>query len=207
MEMVTCLPHVYRSAWPGQDSPMTIDEGLRLGIDAREPSIATDSWIAPGVTIIGAVHVRSRASVWYGSILRADGDRIEIGEMSNVQDGCIAHADPGVPVILGSGVSVGHRALLHGCRVGDGALVGMGAVLLNGSVVGARALVAAGTVVREGFEVPPGCLVAGSPGQVKRELTDEERQRLRLTMDHYLALSQRHAGALAAKLAGPNQPG
>jgi carbonic anhydrase/acetyltransferase-like protein (isoleucine patch superfamily) len=189
----------------GQDSPMTIDEGLRLSIDAAAPSIADDAWIAPGVAIIGAVRVHSRASVWYGSILRADGDRIEIGDMSNVQDGCIAHADLGLPVILGSGVSVGHRALLHGCRVGDGALIGMGAILLNGSVVGAQALVAAGTVVREGFEVPPGCLVAGSPGQVKRELADEERQRLRRTTDHYLALSQRHAAAIAAKSAGPNQ--
>jgi carbonic anhydrase/acetyltransferase-like protein (isoleucine patch superfamily) len=183
---------------------MTTDEGLRLSIDAKVASIAADAWIAPGVTIIGAVHLLSRASVWYGSILRADGDRIEIGEMSNVQDGCIAHADPGLPVILGSGVSVGHRAVLHGCRVGDGALVGMGAILLNGSIVGAQALVAAGTVVREGFEVPPGCLVAGSPGQIKRELTDDERSRLRRTMDNYLGLSQRHAAALATRSAGAN---
>lgn len=166
-----------------------------IAVGGCAPSVAADAWLAPGVTLVGAVRLHSRASVWYGSVLRADGDRIEIGEDSNVQDGCVAHADPGIPVVVGARVSVGHRAVLHGCTVDDDALVGMGAVLLNGCHVGTGSLVAAGTVLLEDTVVPPGCLVAGVPGRVRRELTPAEQESIRENARIYLRLSQRHAAA------------
>ena len=166
---------------------------MGMTFDGWTPSVAADAWIAPGAMVIGAVTLRARASIWYGAVIRADGDRIDIGEGSNVQDGCVAHADLGVPVTLGARVSVGHRAVLHGCAVADDVLVGMGAVLLNGSQVGAGSLVAAGTVLLEGSVVPPGCLVAGVPGRVRRELTDAERESIRDNARAYLSLSRRHA--------------
>lgn len=164
-----------------------------LGLDGTAPQVADDAWVAPGVTLVGAVTLRSKASVWFGSVLRADGDRIEIGEGSNVQDGCVLHTDPGFPLALGSGVSVGHRAVLHGCTVEDDVLVGMGAVVLNGARIGRGSLVAAGAVVLEGTEVPPGSLVAGVPAKVRRTLTAEEVERNRENARVYLGLRARYA--------------
>jgi len=161
--------------------------------NGRFPSIAADAWIAPSATLIGAVDLQTRASVWYGSVLRADGDRIEVGAQTNIQDGCVIHADPGVPVTLGVRVSIGHGAVLHGCIVEDDVLVGMGAVLLNGSVVGTESLVAAGTVLLEGSVIPSGCLVAGIPGRIRRDLTDDEKQSIRENARTYLTLSRQHA--------------
>lgn len=168
------------------------DSTQGMTFDGWTPSVAADAWIATGAMVIGAVTLRARASIWYGAVIRADGDRIDIGEGSNVQDGCVAHADPGVPVTLGSRVSVGHRAVLHGCTVADDVLVGMGAVLLNGSRVGSGSLVAAGTVLLEGSVVPAGCLVAGVPGRVRRELVPSERESIRDNARIYLSLSCRH---------------
>ncbi|MFI7278032.1 gamma carbonic anhydrase family protein [Streptomyces sp. NPDC049879] len=159
----------------------------------HSPRLAPSAWIAPGVTLVGDVTLGPRASVWYGTVVRADLERIEIGAGSNVQDGCVLHADPGRPAVLGAEVSVGHRAVVHGCTVGDGALVGMGAVLLNGCRIGAGSLVAAGTVVLEDTEVPPGSLIAGVPGKVRRALTPEESAGLRGTAERYQELAQRHS--------------
>jgi carbonic anhydrase/acetyltransferase-like protein (isoleucine patch superfamily) len=144
---------------------------------------------------VGDVHLERDASVWYGCVLRADGGTIRIGEGSNVQDGCVAHADEHGDVVLGTGVSVGHRAVLHGCVVEDGCLVGMGAVLLTGARIGKGSLIAAGAVVREGAEIPPGSLVAGVPGQVRRPLTEDEAVRVRDNARTYLELVARHRGA------------
>ncbi|MGH3391338.1 MAG: gamma carbonic anhydrase family protein [Actinomadura sp.] len=159
------------------------------------PSLGADAWVAPGAALIGAVRLGRRASVWYGTVLRADGDSIEIGDDSNVQDGCVAHADPGRPVVLGARVSVGHRAILHGCTVEDDALIGMGAVLLNGSHVGSGSIVAAGTVLLEESVIPPGSLVAGVPGRVRRRLTEEEQESIRENARIYLTLSRQHTEA------------
>ncbi|KAB8165243.1 gamma carbonic anhydrase family protein [Streptomyces sp. 3MP-14] len=160
--------------------------------DGHTPRVADSAWLAPSATLIGRVTVDERASVWFTSVARADAETIGIGAGSNVQDGCVLHADPGFPTRLGAGVSVGHRAVVHGTVVEDDALVGMGAVLLNGCRVGRGALVAAGAVLLEGTQVPPGSLVAGVPGKVRRELTEEEAAGLRATAEHYRRLAERY---------------
>lgn len=156
------------------------------------PEVADDAWVAPGAVLVGAVRVAAEASVWFATVVRADTERIEIGPGSNVQDGCVLHADPGRPLTIGAGVSVGHRAVVHGCTIGDDVLVGMGAVVLNGAVVGAGSLLAAGTVVLEGAEIPPGSLVTGVPGKVRRLLTDEEREGVRRNAATYRDLARRY---------------
>jgi carbonic anhydrase/acetyltransferase-like protein (isoleucine patch superfamily) len=147
---------------------------LIISLGDVTPTVDDTAWVAPGATLVGDVHVAAQASVWFGTVLRGDGDTIRIGARSNLQDGCVGHTDPGFPLTVGDGVSVGHRAVLHGCTVGDGALVGMGAVVMNGAAIGALSLVAAGAVVLEGTQVPPRSLVAGVPATVRRELTDDE---------------------------------
>ena len=159
------------------------------------PTVDADAWVAPGATLVGAVTVGPGSSIWYGAVLRGDGDRITVGARTNVQDGCVLHADPGVPLTLGDGVSVGHRAVLHGCTVDDDTLVGMGATVLNHAHIGPRCLVAAGSVVLEGVEVPAQSLVAGSPAKVRRALTDEEVESLRTNATTYEELMRRHAGS------------
>lgn len=173
-----------------------------IAYDGTRPTVHPEAWLAPGVILVGATSIAARASVWYGAVLRADMDAITFGAGSNLQDGCVVHTDFGVPTVVGEGVSVGHRAVLHGCTIGDNVLVGMGATLLNGSHVGDDCLIAAGTVVLEGTEIPPGSLVAGVPGKVRRELKPEELVRIRRNAEHYLALTAGHAAALAADAAG-----
>jgi len=129
-------------------------------------------------------------------VLRADTSTISIGEGSNLQDGVVVHADAGFPATVGSGVSVGHRAVLHGCTVQDDCLIGMGAVVLNGAVVGAGSMIAAGAVVLEGARVPPGSLVAGVPGKVRRKLTEEEQAGIVSNAQRYVALTHDHAAEL-----------
>ena len=134
----------------------------RLGaLDGRVPDVHPEAWIAPGAVIVGQVTLGRSASVWYGSVLRADDDEIVIGAECNIQDQCCLHVDPGEPVLLGERVSLGHRATVHGAQVDDGALIGIGAIVLGRARVGAGALVAAGTVIRPGQRVPAGVLVAG----------------------------------------------
>ena len=167
---------------------------MLVPLGARAPSPAPGSWVAPGAVLVGDVHLGPEASVWYGCVLRADGGSITVGARSNIQDGCVAHADEHGDVVLGEGVSVGHRAVLHGCVVEDGCLVGMGAVVLTGARIGKGSLVAAGAVVREGAVVPPGSLIAGVPAQVRRPLTDEEATRVRENARSYLDLVALHRG-------------
>jgi carbonic anhydrase/acetyltransferase-like protein (isoleucine patch superfamily) len=169
----------------------------------RAPQIAESAWVAPGATVVGAVTLGDGASVWYGSVLRADSEPISVGRGSNVQDLSVMHADPGFPCTVGAGVSVGHRAVLHGCTVEDDVLVGMGAVVLNGARIGAGSLVAAGAVVLGGTEVPPGSLVAGVPAKVRRTLTDEEVAEIHRNASHYVELTATHrATAVAASVPG-----
>lgn len=168
-------------------------EALLRTIDGQKPAVHDDAWTAHGVVLTGDVRLLAGASIWYNTVLRADYEYIEIGEDSNVQDGCVAHTDEGFPTVLGKRVSVGHRAILHGCRVEDDSLVGMGAVVLNGAVVGAGSMVAAGAVVLEGSQIPPGSLVAGIPGKVRRPLTDDERRGLVENAETYAGLRDLHA--------------
>lgn len=179
---------------PDASTPPT--DGPRiLALPSGAPTIAADAWIAPGATVVGAVTVGAASSVWYGAVLRGDGDRIDVGARTNIQDGCVLHADPGLPLTLGDGISVGHRAVLHGCTVGDDTLVGMGAVVLNGARIGPRCLVAAGALVLEGAEIPAQSLVAGAPAKVRRPLTDDEVERLRANAATYEQLMRLHAGS------------
>lgn len=162
-----------------------------LALDDDVPDIA-DAFVASGATIVGRVRVRAQASVWYGSVVRGDSETIEIGERTNLQDGCVVHADPGFPAVLGSGVTVGHRAVIHGCRVDDDVLVGMGAVLMNGVRVGRGSVIAAGAVVTQHTEIPEGSLVAGVPAKVLRPVGDAEREMIARGARHYVELAARH---------------
>ena len=170
-------------------------EFIRRAAHGVVPQIAESAWVAPGAAVIGDVLLRDGSSLWYTAVLRGDKERIDVGVDSNLQDGVIAHTDVGFPVTIGTGVSVGHRAVIHGAVVEDNCLIGMGAVLLNGSVIGEGSLVAAGTVVLEGTEVPPGSLVAGVPGKVRRELSEEERERVVNNARSYTDLREVHREA------------
>ena len=168
-----------------------------IDFEGRTPQVSESAWVAPNATLIGKVTLSERSSVFYTSVLRGDMDTITIGERSNIQDGCVAHTDPGFPVTVGTGVSVGHRAVLHGCTIEDDALIGMGAVVLNGARVGAGSLIAAGAVVTEGMQIPPGSLVAGVPAKVRRELAEEDIEGLRENARTYVELAAKHREATA----------
>lgn len=173
---------------------MTADPSARILTIAGVPAPQLDetAFVALGAVIVGQVRLAAQSSVWYNAVLRAEAEPIALGERSNLQDGVVCHVDAGYPVSIGSGVSVGHRAVLHGCTVEDDCLIGMGATILNGAVIGAGSLVAAGAVVLEGTVVPPGSLVAGVPGKVRRELSADEQAGIRRNADAYLAHVDRH---------------
>lgn len=165
--------------------------------DSAIPDIHPDAYIAPGAVVVGNVRVSRGASVWYGSVLRGDDERIEIGEECNVQDLCCLHADPGEPAVLEPRVSLGHKAMVHGAHVETGALIGIGAIVLGGARIGAGTLVAAGALVGPGKKIPSGVLVAGMPGRVVRELTDDDRESFAQTPERYMAKALRHRQASA----------
>ena len=167
----------------------------RIKLEGVAPHVEQGAWVAPEATLIGDVHVETGASVWYGVVIRADCERIAIGEHINIQDGSVLHADPNLPVIVGNRVSVGHGAILHGCTIEDDVLVGMGAIVLNGARIGSGCLIAAGAVVLEGTSVPPNSLIAGVPGKVRRETTAAERENTISNAHTYMRLATRHAAA------------
>ncbi len=143
------------------------------------PKIDDEAFVAPTAVVVGAVTMGPRSSIWYGAVARADHEVIEIGEGSNVQDGSTLHSDPGFPLLVGRGVTVGHNVVLHGARVDDDVLVGMGSVVMNGAHIGAGSIVAAGAVVTPGSRVPPGSLVAGVPAKVMRQTTEADLEHIR----------------------------
>ncbi len=161
-------------------------------LDGQAPAVHPEAWIAPTALLVGRITVDRGASVWYGSVLRADEDEIVVGPDCNIQDLCCLHVDPGEPVILEEKVSVGHHAMVHGAHVGAGALIGIGAVLLGRSRVGAGSLIAAGTVVRPGQQIPAGVLAAGVPAKIVRELTEADRESFARTAPGYVARAARH---------------
>ena len=144
-------------------------------LDGTSPQVPAsgDYYIAPGAQVIGDVRLSEGTGIWFNAVLRADNEPITIGEGTNVQDGCVFHVDPGFPLILGANVTVGHKALLHGCEIGDGTLVGMGAVVLNGARVGKNCLIGANALITEGKEIPDRSLVMGQPGKVIRTMDDD----------------------------------
>ena len=162
----------------------------QLGDDA--PRIAPTAWVADSAEVIGRVSLGEGASVWYGAVLRGDNEWITIGARSNVQEAAVMHTDMGSPLTLGDDVTVGHQAMLHGCTVGDGSLIGIKAVVLNGAKIGRNCLVGAGAIVTEGKEFPDNSLILGSPAKAVRELTPEQLARIKLGAAGYVEKAQRH---------------
>ena len=165
-------------------------------IDNAAPSLGPGAWAAPSADLIGDVRLGPRASVWFGAVIRADNTPILVGEESNIQDGAVGHSDPGFPLTIGARVTVGHQAILHGCTIGDDCLVGMGARILNGAVIEPECLVGAGALITEGKSFASGSLIVGSPARVVRQLTDQEKQALRISAAHYAAKASRYAELL-----------
>ncbi|MBI4231312.1 MAG: gamma carbonic anhydrase family protein, partial [Planctomycetes bacterium] len=168
---------------------MSLPAGVCQVIHGWKPQVAPDAFVADTARLIGDVRIGPRASVWYGVTIRADLNRIEVGEASNIQDGSAMHVEDDKPCIVGRQVVVGHMAMLHGCTVRDGALIGIGAKVLTGAVVGEGALVGAGALVPEGKEVPPGTLWLGVPGKVVRKLTEQEIAGIRVLAEKYVRVA------------------
>ena len=160
---------------------MIIDLG-----DKKLKTADDNFWIAPNASVIGEVNLERDASIWFNAILRADNEPITIGEGSNVQDGAIIHTDPGYACNIGKKVTVGHMAMLHGCSIGDGSLIGIGSVVLNGAKIGKNCIIGSKALVTEGMEVPDGSMVLGIPGKIKKTLTDEEQSVVPLGAEHYI---------------------
>jgi carbonic anhydrase/acetyltransferase-like protein (isoleucine patch superfamily) len=165
-------------------------------LDDLTPRLADTAWVADSAQVIGNVELGAGASVWFGAILRGDSEVLRIGKGTNVQDGSVIHADPGFPATLGDHVSVGHQAMLHGCTVGDGTLIGIQAVVLNGARIGKHCLVGAGALVTEGKAFPDGSMILGSPAEVVRSLTPEQIDALRHIADHYVENARRYKAGL-----------
>jgi carbonic anhydrase/acetyltransferase-like protein (isoleucine patch superfamily) len=155
-------------------------------LDFGAPKIDDEAFVAPTAVVVGAVTMGPRSSLWYGAVARADHEVIEIGEGSNVQDGCMLHSDPGFPLVIGRRVTVGHGVILHGAHVEDDVLVGMGSVVMNGARIGTGSLVAAGAVVTPGTQVPPGSVVGGVPAKVIRQATDDDRTHIEANAAGYV---------------------
>ena len=160
---------------------MIIDLG-----DKKLKTVDDNFWIAPNASVIGDVNLERDASIWFNAILRADNEPITIGEGSNVQDGAIIHTDPGYACNIGKKVTVGHMAMLHGCSIGDGSLIGIGSVVLNGAKIGRNCIIGSKALVTEGMEVPDGSMVLGIPGKIKKTLTEEEQSVVPLGAEHYI---------------------
>ena len=158
---------------------------INLG-DKKLKTVDDNFWIAPNASVIGEVNLERDASVWFNAILRADNEPITIGEGSNVQDGAIIHTDPGFACSIGKKVTVGHMAMLHGCSIGDGSLIGIGSVVLNGAKIGKNCIIGSKALVTEGMDVPDGSMVLGIPGKIKKTLTEEEQSFVPLGADHYI---------------------
>lgn len=163
-----------------------------IPFNSHTPVIAESTWLAPSATLVGDVVLHENTTILFGAVLRADNDRIEVGEGSNLQDNVVVHVDDDRPVSIGKNVSVGHSAVVHGATVEDDCLIGMNSTVLNGAVIGKGSLVAAGAVVLEGTIVPPNSLVAGVPAKVRRELTEEERAGILKNAEIYVQLGQQY---------------
>jgi len=165
-------------------------------IDGQAPSIDPSAWVAPNATVIGNVTLAERSSVWFGAVLRGDVEHIRIGRGSNVQDLAVLHVDPGYAMDIADDVTIGHKAMLHGCVVGEGSLIGINAVVLNGAKIGQNCLIAANALVPEGVEIPDGSVVMGSPGKVVKQLNDEQKRRLTHGTLHYVDNAARYRKGL-----------
>lgn len=168
---------------------------MRVELEGLVPQVAADAYVAPTATLIGDVRLAARSSVWFGAVVRGDNEPITIGEGANVQDSSVLHADPGFPLVLEENVTVGHMVVLHGCTVGAGSLIGIGAVVLNGARIGRNCLIAAMALVPEGLQVPDYSIVRGVPGRVAGEVSDKHLAAMVRAARSYQDRIQRYAGA------------
>lgn len=169
-----------------------------FALDDKKPQLPAEGeyWIAPGATVLGDVTLKPGASVWFGAVVRGDNDPIIIGRDTNIQDGSVLHSDPGQPLIIGDGVTVGHRAMLHSCTIGDNSLIGIGAVILGRAVIGANCIIGANALVTEGKVIPDGSLVMGQPGKVVKTLEPGQIEALKASARHYVQNWKRYAAGL-----------
>ena len=167
-------------------------------LDQLSPTLAGDDsvWIAPNASVIGDVHLASHSSIWFGVVIRCDNEPVYIGERSNVQDNSVLHSDPGHPLKIGTGVTVGHKAMLHGCTIGDNTLVGIGATILNGAIIGNNCIIGAHALITEGKTIPDNSLVVGSPGRVMKTLSDPQIAMLKASAEVYVQNAKRFRGGL-----------
>lgn len=166
-------------------------------LEGQSPELVGEAhFIAGNATLIGKVRLQDDASVWFNSVLRGDCEWIEVGAGSNVQDGCVLHTDPGFPLTIGRGVTVGHMVMLHGCTIGNDTLIGIGSTVLNGATIGENCLVGAHSLITEGKSIPDGSLVLGSPAKVLRKLSDEEITGIRESAQHYVENAHRYIAGL-----------
>jgi carbonic anhydrase/acetyltransferase-like protein (isoleucine patch superfamily) len=165
-------------------------------LDGVAPRMGKDAWVADSAQVMGNVELEADVSVWFGTVIRGDTEVIRIGRGSNIQDLSVLHADIGKPLTIGENVTVGHKVMLHGCTIGDGSLIGIGAIVLNGAKIGKGCIVGAGALVTEGKEFPDGSMIIGSPAKAVRELTAEQQQGLRWSAQHYIENARRFRDGL-----------
>jgi carbonic anhydrase/acetyltransferase-like protein (isoleucine patch superfamily) len=169
---------------------------MMISLEGATPRCETSNvWIAPNAAVIGKVSLANNASVWFGAVLRGDNEPISIGARANIQDLCVLHTDPGFPLTIGEDCSIGHQAMLHGCKVGAGSMIGIGAIVLNGATIGKGCLIGAGAVVTEGAQIPDNSLVVGMPGKVKRPVTPEQAKLIIDNAADYARRAQRYRAA------------
>jgi carbonic anhydrase/acetyltransferase-like protein (isoleucine patch superfamily) len=169
---------------------------MLYALDDSAPEIDPTAWIAPTAVLIGRCRMDARSSLWFGAVARGDNELIVIGEDSNVQENCVLHTDPGFPLTIEPGVTVGHLAMLHGCHIGEGSLIGIGATILNGARIGKRCLIGAHALVPEGREIPDDSLVMGAPAKIVRDVTPEQAERMRRGTQVYVDRATRYRHAL-----------
>ncbi|PTE14787.1 gamma carbonic anhydrase family protein [Pseudogemmobacter blasticus] len=167
-------------------------------LDGIAPEIHPEAWVAPGAHVMGRVVLGAGASVWFGAALRGDNEPITVGQDTNIQENCVLHTDMGFPLVIGAFCTIGHKAMLHGCTIGEGSLIGMGATVLNGAKIGRGCLIGAGALITEGKEIPDGALVMGAPGKVVRMLDEAARARLLQSAVGYRANAERFRKGLKA---------
>lgn len=177
---------------------MLIERGVDvlLQLEDRRVQAQGDYWVADNAVVLGSVLLKRDASVWFNAVLRGDNELITVGEGSNVQDGSVLHTDPGCPLVIGSYVTIGHKAMLHGCVIGDNSLIGINAVVLNRVKIGRNCLIGANALITEGKEIPDNSMVLGAPGKVIRQLSEDEIKGLRLSAEHYMENARRFRRAL-----------
>ena len=165
-------------------------------LDGIVPQISDSAWVADSAQVMGQVALADDVSVWFGVVIRGDMDSIQVGKRTNIQDLSVLHADTGMPLTIGDDVTVGHKVMLHGCTVGDGSLIGIGAIVLNGAKIGKGCLVGAGSLVTEGKEFPDGSMIMGTPAKVVRQLSPEQLQGLLNSAEHYVDNARRFRAGL-----------